>query len=185
MKYKLLKDTDDRRKGDALSVDECGFVSIRILGNAFKVDPKNWPLWLLAVCDDCEKPPCLSATIPGHEVGKKGVSFCHGHAVESVLPYPVTLDPWFSCDTEREWADREDANEFDALSDLLATVFRNRRNRDARPLRDGEECRWVNTAGHIFPARYRETTLEPEIYWRTNAEAQTFADLLTALLGGK
>lgn len=129
------------------------------------------------VCATCEKPLRACA-------GEHDHSFCRCATVEPPLPYP-------SCDLieTADWyhvlvvpirpSDRE---EFQRIASLLGVVFRNRRNRDVRPLRDGEECWWALSNGDIGTISHYAGTRCSHHNWRTRAEAEDLAALLRALL---
>jgi hypothetical protein len=163
MKYKFLKD---------MPLCKAGFVFTHPWGwltNAGIV-PAEHPDFFQPVCATCEKPPCGFS-----KPAKIDCGLCHCAAPKPVVPYPEpTVGVWRN----------EDYGQWGVVVRLAALVLRNRRNRDANPLKDGKACWFVDIAGNVQVGMFNGKGYATRgWYWSTRAEARAYADLQRALLG--
>lgn len=181
-KWKLLRDAFAAKAGTVYEEDEYGGVTVPVgvTGSTALLNAAALRDWFQSVCTTCELPPCEWERHRYHDekYDRHFTAACHCAAPEPVVPYP---NPEGSVWREKDYG------QWNEIIRLASIVRRNAINRDANPLKDGDEYYFANEEGGLCHGNHHLTgrhELDRLRDWRTESEARAYADLQRALLGG-
>jgi len=210
--WRLKRDEVIGKAGEVKEADEYGTLYFIIDGFQVPMRPMRHPEAFEVVCVECRLPPCKTLAKHGACIATTATDACHGHAAPAEeqacrecgtrhapscsplppLPYPMDehgyshamLDSGYPYSATFLFHSREHADQFETIAELAYRVMLNRINRDARPLKDGEECYFVTARGFTQGTTHDSRLVLPEENWRTREEATDYAALLAELLCG-